>query len=304
MTDVTVTGATANAVNTGATTGATFTRVTIAGTAIANRTVAAIDLQASTGVVITTASLTGYPVGVSTAVTTTGAGPVITGSTITTTPVGVAATFGIMTGATTGARIEDTTLTGNGIRNSVGLDLAGSTGAVVSRIVVTDFGYGVRTLGTTTGVGMIATDVTVTGAIDAGVSIGSTAGAVLTDVHVTGTMFGSSVGIDLSVSQGATVVRPVTDAFVTGIMSRTDGTFRKDIPGASIADAVISGGNGISLNNNGGASITNATIDATGSGVYGRYVSDLSIDTITITGHAGTSYQNGTNGVRTYFSEG
>ncbi|QDW62320.1 right-handed parallel beta-helix repeat-containing protein [Oerskovia sp. KBS0722] len=304
MTDVTVTGATANAVNTGATTGASFTRVTISGTGIANRTVAALDLQASAGVVITTANLSGYPVGVSTAVTTTGVGPVITGSTITTTPVGVAATFGITTGATTGARIEDTTLTGNSIRNSIGLDLSGSTGAVVSRIVVSDFGYGVRTLGATTGVGMIATDVTVTGAIDAGVSIGSTAGAVLTDVHVTGTMFGSSVGIDLSVSQGATVVRPVTDAFVTGIMSRTDGTFGKDIPGATITDAVLSGGNGISLNNNGGATITNATIDATGSGVYGRYLSDLTIDTITITGHAGTSYQNGTNGVRTYFSEG
>ncbi|QJW38036.1 right-handed parallel beta-helix repeat-containing protein [Cellulosimicrobium protaetiae] len=304
MTDVTVTGATANAVNTGATTGATFTRVTISGTGIANRTVAAIDLQASTGVVIASVNLAGYPVGVSTALTTTGLGPVITGSTVTTTPVGAAATFGITTGATTGARIEDTTVTGNSIRNSVGLDLSGSTGVVVSRIVVRDFGYGVRTLGATTGVGMVATDVTVTGAIDGGVSIGSTAGAVLTDVHVTGTMFGSSVGIDLSVSQGATVVRPVTDAFVTGIMSRTDGTLRKDIPGATITDAVLSGSNGISLNNNGGATITNATIDATGSGVYGRYLSDLTIDTIAITGHAGSSYQNGTNGVRTYFSEG
>lgn len=304
MTDVTVTGATANAVNTGTTTGATFTRVTIAGTGIANRTVAAIDLQASTAVVITAANLTGYPVGVSTALTTTGLGPAITGTTVTTTPVGVAATFGIVTGATTGARIEDSTVTGNGIRNSVGVDLAGSTGVTLSGVVVTDFGYGVRTLGATTGTGMNATDVTVTGAIDGGVSIGSTTGAVLTDVHVTGTLFGSSVGIDLSVSQGATLVRPVSNAFVTGVMSRTDGSFRKDIPGATITDAVISGANGISLNNNGGATVTNATIDATGSGVYGRYLSDLTIDTISITGHAGTSYQNGTNGVRTYFSEG
>lgn len=301
FTDVAITAKTFG-IQTGGGTGARFTNVTVTGTGNVANT-AAVDLASSTGATFQNITFTGFPYGIK-SVATSGVGVQVDGGQID------ASLIGIALGTTDGATIENLTVDGPGgtLNTMFGIDGYG-TDVTLDNVDITGFPTGYRTRAAS-GTGLTANDVTVAGTVYTGLILGTTDGSRLSGVTVTGTGTGytaTSTGVQLGASQNVTVSDLTVRDLAIGIGSGGVGNAGPNKLNVSITDATFERVTaGISLNNYGSITIDRVEVvtDAPrGSGVYLRETKHTSISNLTVQGTAGPTYQSGTNGIRTYYSE-
>ena len=159
-----------------------------------------IATATTSGLVLENPTITGVARGVY-GTATSGPGMQVTGGTIR------AATIGIQTGTTTAPTFDGVTITSSApgaAGTTHGINLVGSTGAVVTGVNVSGFQRGISTTDGVTGTGIQVSNSSI-GAYLFGITTGATSGAVFDGVTLTGQAVANSVALDLSTSSGVEV---------------------------------------------------------------------------------------------------
>lgn len=302
--------ATGNAIGLGATAGATVDGTGVTRIEPTNNAAAVgVNVLNATGVRITDLQSSGFRDGISVAAGNTATGPTISGGSI------AAVVSAIALGASTSPTVTGVTVIGQ-LRPAataiatVGVELASSTGASISALTATDVARGVNAPVTNTSAGLSVRDSTITltnAAAATGVNLGSTQGAVVADIVVTGPgrAVTRTTGITTNRAAGATIEDVQLTDLATGIGATWIRLSGRDIPGHTISRATITeAGIGIYTANTTGTTILDSSVDAWGEGIAGHEDADILVQDTTVAGHAGSTFQNGTNCVRFYYTDG
>ncbi|MEV0645387.1 right-handed parallel beta-helix repeat-containing protein [Phytomonospora sp. NPDC050363] len=233
--------------------------------------------------VITTPAISGVATGIGAAAASVAPNLAVEGGTI------AATTAGIALGTTKAPRVSNVTVTGSGSGVGTGIDLANSSGAVVSSPVVRDFNRGIGATATSTAPGARITGARLTGIGREGIALGSTIGPVVTTPEIVGTDTANSIGVNLHLVSEATLDRVVVSHFAYGVSTNIGATgvgpkiispVVSDVTvggitlgstqGAVITDPIVSGlgtGSGINLMNSGRVTVTDGRISGFLNGV-------------------------------------
>ncbi|MFC9557994.1 right-handed parallel beta-helix repeat-containing protein [Agromyces sp. NPDC056965] len=298
ITDTTV-GAATMGVNLGTSQTPQLDTVTVTGTGVAGTTYG-IYVANSTGAVIETPAVSGFARGVYAVDASAVAGPTITAGTI------AASSVGIGLGATTGASVTGTQLSGPGAGTTYGVNVLNASDVTLADLVVTGFNRAIQAAPDNAGTGLRVTAPTIVavGAKSVGVGLGSMVDAVVDGADISGDGAAGSTGIALGRAPAATVTDPVISGVVWGIQEQRV-TLAAPIAGPAITGARITGvGSGIYLASSSGATVTDTVLDMTGDGITGHEAQDVTIDGAQITGHPSSTplAQQGSNGIRFYYS--
>jgi nitrous oxidase accessory protein NosD len=307
FTDVNIDAYGAYGIQLGNAAGATFTDVTITGSG-GQSTVnsGAVDLGSTTSAVFTDVNLSGYGYGIKQLATATGAGTTVTRAKID------AALIAVATGKTDGVSLTDVKITGGktNVNTSLGIEGA-ATGLTLTRVSIDGYYYGARSTAAS-GSGFTATDLSIKKATF-GLVIGGLSDATLTDVTIDADGV-TPAGTTYAVQAGAAAANltasglTVKGAYSNGIgVSGTTGSSDWSRSGITVTDSTFTGaGTAVAVAN---AStviverITATLAEGKGSGVSIRNVNGLTVSDSTINGSTTTTYQSGTNGIRSYFSQ-
>jgi len=307
--DVSIT-ATGNAIGLGATSGASVTAASLTRLEPTNNAAAiGVNVLNATSVTLVDVDATGFRDGIAVAANNSAPALSITGGTI------AAVVSAVTLGASVAPTVTDLEVVGQ-LRPAataiatVGVELASSTGASISGLVATDVARGVNAPSTnaSTGLRITGADIVLTDAAAAtGINLGATVGAVVEDATVIGAGRGisRSTGITTNRASAASIIGAQVSDVATGIGATWIRLSGRDLAGHTIEGAIITGtGIGIYTANTTGTTISDTTVDAFGEGIAGHEDADLSVEGTSVTGHTGTTFQNGTNCIRFYYTDG
>ncbi|MEJ3404448.1 right-handed parallel beta-helix repeat-containing protein [Rathayibacter sp. YIM 133350] len=306
---ISVVNAAAIGISLGETVGASVTATTITGPPISSTTSYGINVDDAASVAIEGVDISGVGRGVFVAAASTAVGPSISDSRIS------GSLYGVTLGATTGARILTTTITGaSSSGTTVGVSVQNAADVAAVDVSISGYSSGVLTPGTNTNAGLVITDCTVEiwrpapppSINGLGISLGAMTGAVLTRPVITATPgLTTAIGLSIGRAPAARIVAP-TISGVTQAIAEGRVYLAAPMAGAVISDARLSDvGSGIYLGSSTGAIITNAVIDSAGEAITGHEAKNVTITSPQITGHpgpAGNEQRGGSNGIRFYYS--
>jgi len=302
MPGISVTGGSVAATTTGIALGATTSPV-VSGVKVSGAGVGTgVDLASSSAATVTSTQVTGFARGIGATAASTAAGPTITNATIT-----QVSNEGIALGSTTGATVTTPSVTGTDATQSIGINLYKAAAVTLDRIQVSHYVSGVVANVAGTGQGPRIVSPLVTDVSLAGITLGSTQGAVITDPVVTGTGVSGSTGINAVNAGQVTVSNATLNGFGYGIGSQSS------IPAGSapradyvLTDIDVTGvpdaSTGIYLLGTTNARITNVDADVTGPGVVVHQSSGTRVAHLRVTGHEGLSATSGSSIFRGYDS--
>lgn len=299
-------GASLTGVDLGATSGAQLSDVDVLrtgpGTAASNST--GVNLRRSSGVQVSGSDVSGFARGIHADDVNAAMGPVIDGGTVT------ARTIGISLGATESPSVTGTQVQGQGATGITdGIRVLMASDADIADATVTGFTRGIYVDGLNTGAGpeITGSTISVVNVKAFGITLGSTTGATVTDVDVSGTNELPQTGITVARAPGAVV----TDARVSNVTVGIGATRvapelnLPPIAGPQIIRPIVTdSGSGIQLASSVDALIEDARVDVQGDGINGWETEDARITSPHITGVPGPGPTDGTNAIRFYTSRG
>jgi hypothetical protein len=305
--DITATG---NAIGLGATSGSLIEDVTLTRIEPTNNAAAiGINILNATDVAVDNPTISGFRDGISVAAGNNAAGLTISRGTI------AAVINAVNLGGSVDARV--TSITANGqarpavtVVTTTAIELAGSSGTNIADLTATNVARGVNApvANTTTGLVISDSDITLTDAAAAiGINLGGTEGAELIDLTISGVArtISRTTGISTNRASAAIISNAVIGDVATGIGGVWERLSGRDIPGHTITNATITNtGIGIYTANTNGTNITSSSVDAWGEGIAGHEDANITVKDTVVVGHTGTTFQNGTNCIRFYYTDG
>ncbi|MHA7134689.1 right-handed parallel beta-helix repeat-containing protein [Oerskovia turbata] len=296
----------------GATSGASVTDSTFThlGDPTNNAGVLGVNVNNASNVTISNTSATGFRSGVIVSALSDAAPLTITGGAFD------AVVSGISLGSTSGAVITDVSVTGvvravaGATMATTAIDVLAATGTQVTSLTARDVlrGVNVPVTNTSGGLAVDGGDLTLTALAGAvGVNLGSTDGAVVTGLTVTGAdrAISRTYGVTTNRARSSVIDGLTATRLSIGIAATWERLSGRTIPGPTVTNAQLSEvGIGVYTANTVGAVVRDSRIDAWGEGVAGHEDADFTLTDTHITGHAGSTLQNGTNCVRFYYTDG
>lgn len=225
---------------------------------------------------ITDASIVGVATGIIATAASTASGIAISGGAIT------AATSGVSLGSAGAPTITGLEVTGG---TGTGIDLAQSSGAIVTGATVHGFSRGIATATTNSGAGPVISDAVIDGTSREGIALGVTTGPRVTGTRITGTGANQSTGIVTLLSTGVTIDHPIIAQVTYGITVSAANTGA----GPTITAPTITAFSGITLGSTQGATVTGAVLDS-GTATGGTGINVVNSGHVTITTETATGF--------------
>lgn len=259
-----------------------------------------VDLATSRGAVVDAVTVHGFTRGIGAATTNAGAGPVITGAVI-----DGSSREGIALGATTAPHVVGATITGTGASQSTGILLLRSTGAVIEQPTISGVMYGITTHADNTGAGPAITAPRVTAF--GGITLGSTQGAVITGAVLDSGPWAGGTGINVVNAGRVTITDETATGFLYAVGSQSTVDPISDRVDISISNidvvGAVNASHGVYLLGAVDATIADVTADITGAALVIHQSVGVRARNVTVHGHQGPTSTTGAAILRAYGSQ-